>query len=177
VFESTTNRTTLDYNDPNTGKKAVIKYQAVSFQINNRNDYDRLYVYLLPDSLNSFMQMDGSNGVYSEKLNELMKYDVVYVAYKGDRSFFYSRKNIQPQEFRDIVLNEISPQNLDQQLNSIGNRDQAGELKKENEFHKFEITDLKRQKQNIALKQLAMRLRNFLFVCGAATTQAVAKQR
>ena len=66
VLEATTTRTMLDFTDTRTGKKAVIKYLPVSFQISEWNSYDQLYVYLIPDKLTSFMRLTGSGGNYSE---------------------------------------------------------------------------------------------------------------
>ena len=79
VTEATLNRTTLNYVDSSGGKTATIKYESVSFQINKPEQYDDLYVYLIPDKLNSFMRLTPVNGRYTEKLNELIKYKLVCV--------------------------------------------------------------------------------------------------
>ncbi|HLL41887.1 MAG TPA: hypothetical protein VK369_02060, partial [Segetibacter sp.] len=49
VIESTVNRTTLNYKDPETGKKAIIHYKPVSITVTNYTNYDRVVCYMIPD--------------------------------------------------------------------------------------------------------------------------------
>jgi hypothetical protein len=165
VTASTSERTSLDYLDVQTGKKAIIQYLPVSLQVSSASEYDRLYVYLLPDPLNSFMRLPGSNGKYTEKLDELMRYKLVCIGYKGEQAFFYSMDNIQPKDYPPVVLTPIGANELDQQLNRAGNKPQASSLLKENAFFNFEHTDQKRQKQNRDLQELRARLMKLLFPC------------
>lgn len=165
VYESTVNRTTLNYTDPETGEKAVIKYNPFSVQVNQWNEYDRLYVYLLPNKLNSFMRIAGADGKFSEKLDELMKYDLVCIGYKDEQPWFYSQKNIQPTNYPGIVLSMINKDELDQKLNRIGSDTQTADMKKENEFFHFEIIDLKRQKVNTTLRELTEKVKEIVFPC------------
>ena len=165
VFESTTNRTTLDYTDPQTGKKAVIKYNPVSIQVNQWNEYERLYVYLLPNQLNSFMRVDGGNGKYSEKLNELMTYDLVCVGYKDEQAYYYSQKDIHARDYSNISLSAIEKDELSRRLNTFSSQSQVEAIKKENDYFQFEIKDLKRQRQNTVLRELTQKIRPVIFPC------------
>jgi mono/diheme cytochrome c family protein len=164
VIESTITRTTLDYTDPENGKKAVIKYEPVSIEISQWNEYDRLYVYLLPSKLSSFMRLDGTDGKYSEKLNELMQYDLVCIAYKDEQAYYYSQKDIRPGSYPAISLTMMEKDELDQRLNNFG-QSQAAELKKEKDYFFFEILDAKRQKHNMALQELTEKIRPVIFSC------------
>ena len=164
VIESTTNRTTLNYTDPETGKKAVIKYESVSIEISQWNEYDRLYVYLLPSKLASFMRLNGGQGKYSEKLNELMQYDLICVAYKDEQAYYYSQKDVRPGNYTAISLTMIEKDELDQQLNSFS-QSQGTEVKKEKDYFFFEILDGKRQKHNIVLQELTEKIRPVIFSC------------
>ena len=76
VFDATEERKDMTYTDPQTGKTATLKYNPVEFNIVNSSQYDQVYVYLLPGKLNSYMRVNGSNGMFSEKLNDLMEYDL-----------------------------------------------------------------------------------------------------
>ena len=139
------NRTTLDFTDPNTGKKAVINYQSVSLQVEQTKALDRLYVYLLPDKLSSFMRLTGTNGNYSEKLNEL------------------------------ITLTGIGQKELEEELNKTGNQTQVAALAKENAFFLFDIRDQKRQGNNLTLKQLRNKLVRLIFPCEEFVSQPIVK--
>lgn len=165
VYESVVARTTLNFTDPQTGKKAVIRYQPVFFQVERATEYDRLYVYLIPEKLSSFMRLASSGGKYSEKLDELMRYTLVCVAYKSEQTFFYSQENIQPKDYSTVVLTRIGKNELDKELNNRGNLTLASDLKKENEFFKFEIKDQKRREHNQALRELKNMIIRSIFPC------------
>ncbi|KAI9447037.1 hypothetical protein F5148DRAFT_1292501 [Russula earlei] len=124
VYAATANRTTLDFTDPQTGKRAVIQYKSVSFTIQETVNYDRIYLYLLPNKLTSFMRVTESGGQYREQLDELMRYNMICIAYKGEQAFSYSLKNIQPVNYPPIALTAIAKNQLDKQLNEMGGREQ-----------------------------------------------------
>jgi len=168
VKEATADRTTLDVTDPASGKRAIIKYSAAHFNIPGWQTYDRLYVYLLPDKLNSFMRISGANGKYTEKLNELITYDLVCIGYKGDQPWYYQQRNIQARSYANIRLNSLSPAELNRQLNQAGSKSQASDLQKENSFFQFDIKDQRRQQHNRDLEALKWRLISMLFPCWIA---------
>lgn len=150
VYEATLNRTTLDYTDTATGKKAVIKYEAFSVTINNENNYEQVKVYLLPDSLNSFMRMSKSGNVYSEKLNELFKYSLVVVAQKDQKWFWVQQDNVKPGNI-SVTLNEIEESqlrvNLDYSFTKRAGQDFRNDLDAMIEQHYYTIELQARKKQ------------------------------
>lgn len=163
VYESTTTRTTLNYTNASTGKTATIKYQPVAVQINNAAQFDDLYVYLLPDKLYSFMRMKQENGKYTEQLNELIKYKLVCVGYKGERAFYYSQQTIAPKNYTNITLAEISTQELNRKLNEEGNGSKGTEIQKDIAFYLFYNKDKKRQDHNLALYQLTWKVKQVIW--------------
>jgi hypothetical protein len=165
VALSTQIRTTLDYTDSSTGKKAIIRYAPASFQIAGWSNYDRLYVYLLPDQLSSFLLVAGSNGVYTENLNELMKYDLVCIAYKGDQAFYFHQSGIQARAYTNIQLSALSDTELTKQLNQTGSMTQAADLQKENSFLQLDIKDEKRRKKEVEIEELKEKVISMIFPC------------
>ena len=165
VFASTLNHTTLNFTDPQTGKTAMIQYNPVSFNVQNQTDYDRCYIYLLPNGLNSFIRLTDSNGRYTEKLNQLMNYNMVCVGYKNDRVFLYSLNNVQPRVYPPIVLAEIGEKKLDSILAELGFSAQASDLKKEFDFIQFDIRDSRRRKLNQELQDLREKVLKVVFPC------------
>ena len=127
----------MAYTDPNTGKKAVLTYQSVSFQFQREQQYSRIYVYLLPDRLSSFMRLSDSAGKFTERINKLMTYRLICIAYKEEKAFFYTQSNIQSQDYADISLTGISNIDLDQKLNELGSR--TIDLQQETGYFQFEI--------------------------------------
>jgi hypothetical protein len=167
VYESVAKRETLNFTDKATGKTATIKYLPATFKIPRYKTYNRLYVYLLPDKLSSFMRINGLAGNYTEKLNELMQYRLVCIAYKGEQAFLYSHSDIQAKEYDSIELIPVSEKELGRQLNATGNKIQSSDIGKEMEYFKFDIKDQKRQEQDMAGDELNRKVKRLISVCDA----------
>jgi hypothetical protein len=165
VMDVTVGRTTGSYTDPGTGKTATIKYQPVSFQINKPEQYDEVYVYLLPNKLNSFMRLRQVKGQYLERLNELLQYKLVCIAYKNGEPFYYSRRAIEPKSYWGIELSAITQTELTRQLNREGGAQLQSDVQKEMEYFRFCQNDVKRQKQNAALNELMMKVLPIIYHC------------
>jgi hypothetical protein len=93
ALAGTTNRTTLDYTDVD-GKKAVIEYKTASFTIENEKDYDRIYVYAIPKTFNSFVRMNCNESGFTYNLNGLIDYDLVAIGYKGESFGIFTQNAI-----------------------------------------------------------------------------------
>jgi hypothetical protein len=158
VTEATSARTSVNITDPVTGKKAAIRYQPVSFAINKPEQFDDLYVYLLPEKLNSFVRLSGTNGKYTEQLNELIKYKLVCVGYKGEQAFYYSQPDIAPKAYTNIELAAVSTDKLNLLLNKEGNGRHGAGIQKDLAFYLFYKNDLKRQKRNQELRDLTWKV-------------------
>lgn len=165
VTEATLTRTTLDYTDRSTGKKAIIKYASATFHITDWKSYDRLYVYLLPHALSSFMRVPGSDGVYTEKLNELIRYDLVCLGYKGEQSFYACDYSVQPRTYDSIRLHRFNADALTKELTRMGSVTQSQQLIQENTFFRLDIQDEKRRKHNETLEELKGRLIHMIMPC------------
>lgn len=111
------------------------------------------------------MRINGADGKYSENLNELMKYDLVCIGYKDEQPYFYSQKEIQAKDYSNIKLSIIEKDELNRRLNIVSSENQSKALRKENDYFQFEIIDIKRQKRNMALRELTQRIRPVIFPC------------
>lgn len=165
VFASTTTRTTLNYTDTATGKKATIRYTPATFHIAGWQSYDKVNVYLLPDQLSSFLLVRDSSGIYTENLNELMKYDLVCIGYKDGRTSFYHQSGIEAKDYPNIQLQPISDDELTRELNKAGSMTQATDLIKENSFFRLDVPDQKRRKHNEDISNLQNKVMRFIFPC------------
>lgn len=164
VLESTLNRTTLDYTDPQTGKKAVIKYEPLTVSVNDYKNYDRVLVYLLPEALNSFMRVSNKNEVFEEKLNELMTYKMVCIAYKGEESFYFSQDNVRPGSL-SVSLVKTTNADIKNNLNKISKRSQSKAMNDELNYFAFEKEETKRQVELAKIGELTNKIRPVIFPC------------
>ncbi|MGG9962802.1 anti-sigma factor family protein [Ferruginibacter sp. SUN106] len=99
VYDATVKRQSMTYKDGLSGKTATITYTGVSFTIENAAQFDRVLVYLIPDSLTSFQRVAKEGNVFKEQLNGLFKYEAVVVAYKGTQAYFFKQENVQAKDY------------------------------------------------------------------------------
>lgn len=171
VIESTLTRTTLDYTDPENGKKAVIKYEPLTVTINNHKNYDRVLVYLLPEELNSFMRVANKNEVFEEKLNELMTYKMVCIAYKGEESFYFSQDNVRAGSLT-VSLVKTTNADIKDNVNKISKRSQSKAMNDELNYFAFEKEEAKRQVELAKINELMNKVRPVIFPCMVAPAPA-----
>ncbi|MDP4149403.1 MAG: hypothetical protein Q8927_02540 [Bacteroidota bacterium] len=165
VMESVDSRISLDYTDKQTGKRARIAYRPLSVTIGDTANYTRLYVYLLPDKLSSFDQMEKAGGLYQAKLNELIRYDLIIIGYEGEKIFYYAQNEVQPGTYPDIHLAAIAKTALDSLLNRQRNIEGARSVQKELYFLTFQARDQHRRDENRARLELKEKLLEFLYPC------------
>jgi mono/diheme cytochrome c family protein len=165
VWASTYNRTTLEYTSPTNGKKVEIKYLPFSITINDYQKYDNVFVYLLPNKLNSFMRVSDTNGKFKEKFDEIFSYSLECIAYKGNQAYYHSMDNVQPKDYSGIDLQPVSSKELDKELNRHGNKKQQDDMDKEVEYVQFETENKKRRMKNEAIADFRIKVERVIFKC------------
>jgi hypothetical protein len=164
VMESLNNRETLDYTDPTTGKKAIIKYESITVSIKDEVKFDRLFVYVLPDKLNSFMKMKKEENKFTEKLNELMTHNLVCLGYVGEQAYFYSLDGVAPKDYKDIDLKPLSQSELKHNLNRYDNT-QRKNLLKDFDYQLFEVKEKIRQDKLEERRKFREEIMSVIFPC------------
>lgn len=170
VLESTVTRSTLDYTDPENGKKAVINYKTVMVKIADMKNYDRVVAYLIPDKLNSFQKMNFDGNVFKENLNELINYGLVVFGFIGEEVYCSRVENVKPEEI-NLSLNKLSPKDLDayRNFNSASKVDLVSEFN----YQIFQQKDYIRRKTNAKREEIKRRLWNVVFPCAPNPQPAV----
>lgn len=163
VWDATKNRTTFKYSAG--GKKAEIKYLPFSVKFKEHKEYDRVYVYLLADKLNSFMRLKQDNDLFAEQLNELMKYKMVCLGFKGDKLYFSEVENVEPKVYENIILQAIDEKVLDQKLNTLKNLNQLEGIIKEVDYWKSELQEERRMKIEMDRMEFRKKVRRVIFPC------------
>ena len=164
VIESTSNRTTLNYTDPESGKKAIIKYLPVSVKVNDVKKYDRVLSYLLPDKLSSFQLMKKEGDGFKENLNELFTYSLVTIGFKGDEVFYSEIKNIQAQAYT-VDLSKTTSADLEKKLNSVSALSQQSDVLREINYQVFEQKEIKRKKIIEKREEFRAKVIKVIFPC------------
>jgi len=171
VFDATENRESMVYTDPNTGKTAKLTYREVNIKIDNPTQYDRVFVYLIPDSLSHFQRMPQQDNGFKEKLNSLFRYDAVAMAYKGGQAYFFKQAGLQPKEYQ-FKLSAISDVELRAELRRYP-LNKGTELRTEFEYQLFEQQETARRLQYMKDVEFRAKVAASIFDCGEASTPVV----
>lgn len=165
VYEATKNRKTsiVRLN----GKKAVIKYNDFSFNVKNFEEYNNLFVYLLPDKLNSYHRLLVKNGAIDYPLNDQISYDFVVLGMNEDGYFYHEVKGIKEGALGQIALKPITVENFEEKIKTLNNNRLDKPLPIENEFSwlKLEQENYKVQRIRQDKWRFLERMRMVVFPC------------
>ena len=164
VFDATGNRESMSYTDPVTGKTATLIYRELNITIEDRQQYERVLVYLIPDSLNSFQRIGQEGNTFKEKLNSLLRYDAVALAFKDDKTYFYRQNTIQPGD-HVFKLSLTTEKELKNNLNNYS-KQRSAYIKAEFEYQVFKQAELKRQSELRKEEGFRKKVAFAIFSCG-----------
>jgi hypothetical protein len=163
VFNATQNRQSMTYTDSITGKTATITYSEVSITIENATQFDRVLVYLIPDSLSSFQRVAQQGNNFKEQLNALLKYEAIAVAYKGTQTYFAKEQSVQPKEYTFNLL-PVTDDAFHAALNNYSlSKNKA--FKIEMDYRLFEQMEVERQVQLQKEMQFREKIAASIFNC------------
>jgi len=170
VQDATRERKTLDYTHPMTGKQATIAYKEVAIPIADGDDYDQVRVYLLPDRLSSFQRLYERDGAFQGSLNELLSYQLVCVAYKGNQAYYNAVNNLTAAVHNSpLALEPVSKHDLDVQLRQLRSPYRVKSMLAEVHYQRFEQAESVRQNRMRKRLNLRNELRPVVFPCGTYT--------
>lgn len=175
VMASTSSRTTLDYKDPQSGKRAVIKYDSCKIEVNNLKSFDKVYVYAIPEKFNSYVRMKQVDSTFSYSLNELIKYKMMAIGYIGERMYVQTMDQLvagrhqielqqKPEEevraiFSNVAVNASSNWLLDEYKNV------KAEIQENRRIAKFNISE-----------KLRRDIWPYVFACGSEGAMSLPKK-
>jgi len=163
VFDATTTRQSMSYTDPVSGKTASLTYKDIDITIEDQTQYDKVLVYLIPDSLSSFQRIEQQGNFFKESLNSLFKYDAIAIAYKGTQAFFYRQVNLQPGNYV-FRLSAITEQEIKDQLKNYS-RQKVKDINTEFEYQLFEQQEAIRETQLRKEQDFRLKIAAAIFNC------------
>lgn len=162
VAKATRDRKTLDYTDPRSGKKAVIEYKPMKIKLSNTEPFDKVFMYLLPNNLNSFNRMKTTDNLNFEfALNELLSYKLVGIAYREKQAYLAEIVLVSPKTYT-LHLNPVSEEELKKVLSSKKAKVKQ-EIEADKGFYQEEMNQNKQQKKVEENEKLTLRIGKFLF--------------
>ncbi len=161
---STINRTTLNFTDSWTGKKAFIKYEPITIAVNDYKNYDRVMCYMIPNKLSSFQLMKNTHNGFKETLNELMNYSIITVGFKGTNTYYNELTSAKAQTYI-VDLAKIKTSELDKRLSGSFPLNQQTDVLKDINYQMFDISETKRQTKLKNREEVRSRLQKTIFPC------------
>jgi hypothetical protein len=165
VYAATRNRKTtkVTFN----GKTSIIKYNDFSLTVTNHKDYERLFVYLLPNKLNSYQRIGHENGKVDYPLNDKISYDVVILGMNETGYYYHEIRQIKEGTFGEISLSSISEDEFEKRISQLNkNRlDSPMKINDELEWLKLEKENYKVQRMREEERRFLERIRKVVFPC------------
>ena len=149
------------------GKTSVIKYNDFTLEIAKHENFERLYVYLLPDKLNSYQRVGHKKGKVDYPLNDKITYDIVILGINETGYFYHEIKQINKGKFGEIKLKSISESDFEKRITELNeNRlNQPMNIKDELAWLKLEKENYKVQRLRKEKRRFLERIRNVAFPC------------
>jgi len=113
VAEATALRKSSIITDQKTGKTAKISYNDFSFEVQNSKDFDQIYAYVMPELLNSYQRITGTDGKFNYALNNDIIYDMIVIGINANGYAYFIKKKFNRGNGEKISLTQISEKELD----------------------------------------------------------------
>jgi TonB family protein len=172
VFQATADRKSMRFTDNQSGKSATLTYAPLVIEVNDRASYDELFVYLIPQELNSFQRMNERNGSFEERLNALFTYDLLCLGMKGKQQFAFTAM-ASGQSRITASLSPTDDNGLRKMLRAKGNVEER--LLDESRYLYQSANDRARRKTNADRARLRQDLMPVVFPCAAQSEAAAAE--
>lgn len=167
VMQATINRVTTTITDPTTGKTAKIIYNDFTFEVENPDQYIKLYAYVMPYELNSYQRIEAKNGKFNHPLNNEIRYNVAVVGVTENGYAYFQKQNFKKGDLGTIQLKEVSETALDASVEQL-NRNRRGtvmRITEELDWLARERADYKEQKMRRAMAEFRYELKCIAFPC------------
>ncbi|HRD53267.1 MAG TPA: energy transducer TonB, partial [Flavobacteriales bacterium] len=168
VFQATADRKSMRFTDQQRGKTATLTYTPLTVEVSARASFDELFVYLIPEELNSFQRINERDGSFEEQLNALFTYDLLCLGMKGTEQFAFTARAT-GQSRITASLSPTDDNGLRKMLRTKGNVEES--LLDESRFLTHSAGDRARRKSNADRDRLRRELMPVVFPC--ATDNAV----
>lgn len=162
VLKATTSRTNMSYTDPKSGKTATLTYVPLTVEVEGRQGYDELSVYLVPAQLNSYQRMREQGSGFTEQLNSIFSYDLVCLGIKGGMRFATRSSVNAPGKIR-VALEPKDENELRALLRDQGRVEK--DLLEEARYLQWSAGDRQRRSADRRREELMQAIRPVVFPC------------
>lgn len=142
-------------------RTASVNYSSMTLRVNNAEKYDRVNVYVVPKSFNSYVKLNPMSGEYAYQLNDKLAYTAIAVAWNSE-GMFYANIPATP-GISAMPLAAISKTDWEGNIKaSLGN---INNMTEELDYLQYAQKDQDRKNTNNAKRNLRNKARPFVFPC------------
>lgn len=139
------------------GKTSTIKYNDFKLNVAEHDKYERLYVYLLPDKLNSYQRIGHKEGKVDYPLNDRISYNVFVLGINEKGYYYHEIRETNKGDFGTIQLKSIGEDAFDTRIKELNNSRNANPMKLDDELEWLRL-----EKKNYKVQRLRQEKRLFL---------------
>lgn len=153
--------------DPTNGETVEIKYNDLTFEVANPGKYIKLYAYVMPYELNSYVRINPKKGKFSYSLNNGMRYNLAVVGVKEDSYDYFQKQNFKEGDLGTVVMQNVSKVKLDASVEQL-NRNRGSKpmsISKDLNWLGKEQADYKEQKYRENMAAFRRELKCVAFPC------------
>lgn len=164
VEEQTTQRKSGSFKVKQTGKTIDINYSPVEVNVKNKEQYDKINVYLLPKELYSFVKLRSLEGNYKYDMNDHLAYDLVVIGFKGEEIYLKRKKDI-TSGIHTVSIQKINPNKLSNTLARNTAKVTLDDILNQVNFEITSIRNTKRKNKLYDLQVFQKRIRQVILPC------------
>jgi len=148
------------------GKTSTLTYDNWTGSIPEYETYDRINVYNIPKTINSYVKIKGEKGKYTYKLNADLEYETVILAWNENQLYYATKMTTKGNEtFNLKAISEV-----DFKTKIIAKLNHINAMEVEIDYIVDTRINDKRVKQNIQRKKLRSWVEPIIFPCLSYTT-------
>lgn len=167
VFDATSKRESATIRDPESGKIAQLTYNDFSFEVNNSDEYIKLFAYVMPYELNSYQRINGTKGKFEHALNNDIRYNIAVVGVKENGFGFFKKLNVKGGKLGTINLKEVSESKLNADVKQLNRQRNSNPIPITDElvWLRQEQKDFKEQKLRQKMRVFRSSIQCIIFPC------------
>lgn len=156
-------------------KTATITYSRVTGTLDNYKQFDKTFLYLFPDQVNSYQRVDFVNGTLNYPLNDGMRYSGVIVGMNENGYFLQEIKSLRGEALGTLTLSAVSEREFERRINAMNAERIAQPMEMQSELNWLfkEKANYKVQQQRRENQEFRAFVRPTIYTCGADQLPAI----
>lgn len=143
------------------GRSTEISYSKMNVKVLGESNYNRVNVYVVPKTFDTYLKLNQKNGQYNYSLNDNLTYDLVVLAW-SENGLFYALQGAKKGN-TSISLQPTSKEKWKTKI--VGSLNKINGMSEEIDYLSLEKKDYDLKNKNKAMQDLKNKARPYVFPC------------